>query len=93
MIDADALGARFINGQCYYASAVKSKIETAPTVDAVVVKHGHWDKHYHEFDDDCYGGEWWAKCSECGYTEGVFARGHVCSSWNYCPRCGAKMDG
>lgn len=58
-----------------------------------IVKHGYWDKHYHEFDDDCYGGEWWAKCSECGYTEGVFARGHVCSSWNYCPRCGAKMDG
>ena len=55
-----------------------------------IVKHGHWDKHYHEEEDFA---EWWAKCSECGYTEAVFARGHVCSSWNYCPRCGAKMDG
>lgn len=37
LIDADALMTRFINGQCYYASTIRSKIETAPTVDAVDV--------------------------------------------------------
>lgn len=64
-------------------------IDKQPTVDTVPIKHGYWDKHYHEEEDFA---EWWAKCSECGYTEAVFARGHICSNWNYCPRCGAKMD-
>lgn len=58
-----------------------------------IVKHGHWDTHYHEYGDGWYGGDWWAKCSNCGYTEHVFANWYVRSRWHYCPNCGAKMDG
>ena len=78
----------FLCDQCEITEEAE-RIEEAPTVDAEPVRHGHWDKHYHEEEDFA---EWWAKCSECGYTEAVFARGHICSNWNYCPRCGAKMD-
>ena len=48
-------------------------IVTAPTVDAVPVKHGEWT-----VIDGC------VSCSVCG---------EPCMEFNYCPNCGAKMDG
>ena len=58
-------------------------VEDAPTVDAVPVKHGRW-----VFGVDSETGErdlyaW--TCSECNEKY----------PWqpNYCPNCGAKMDG
>lgn len=53
--------------------------EVLPTV----VRHGHWSEPKlvsEEFDI------WGRDCSECGRTYGVFKS-------NYCPNCGAKMDG
>ena len=53
-------------------------IEKQPTVDAVEVVHGRW-KHIH------VGGIGYIPaCSECGWHD---------SETNYCPNCGAKMDG
>ena len=64
-------------------------VELQPTVDAVEVVHGYWK-------------EWWCdeyityfhKCSVCGWdalTKEETAHDEVLS--NYCPNCGAKMDG
>ena len=54
-------------------------IEDAPTVDAVPVVHGRWiDAH----------GIRNSKCENCGVE---FCR--VMEDCNYCPTCGAKMDG
>lgn len=61
-------------------------IEEAPTVDAVEVVHGRWkkgeaDKHGNRKPACSVCGEyhlaWWSDYTHC----------------NYCPNCGAKMDG
>ena len=58
-------------------------IDAQPTIDAVPVVHAHWIDQKH--------GTY--KCSSCGQFldfRGVNAgRGDA----NYCPNCGAKMDG
>ena len=57
-----------------------------PTVDAVEVVHGEW-----EMCGEDLNGEVTYKCSNCGeelVTLSVFE-----IDWNYCPNCGAKMDG
>ena len=59
-------------------------LNTLPTVDAVEVVHGRWEPHprHPEFDRcsaccNCIIGDDWADDEK----------------WNYCPNCGAKMDG
>ena len=64
------------------------EVDTMPTVDAVEVVHGEW----------LYGERNKAErtliveCSECGATFNLpmFDFG---MRYNYCPNCGAKMDG
>lgn len=77
LIDAAAL--------CEYANNQKSKTIDAndimrfPTVDAEPVRHGRWLR----LDE---APEWdQRRCSECGDIS--------CCQRNYCPNCGAKMDG
>ena len=53
----------------------------APTVDAVEVVHGRWI----ESTNTTYMMSQFT-CSECGGK-------HIAKTWNYCPNCGAKMDG
>ena len=54
-------------------------IMKAPAVDAAPVVHGRWV--------DMPGKPNWDQkmCSVCGY--------YFCCQINYCPNCGAKMDG
>ena len=66
------------------AETVIEGIKGAPAVEAAPVVHGQW-KQYQDTD------EW--TCSVCG-------EGQVCYDYepqemglNYCPNCGAKMDG
>ena len=55
---------------------VEDAIDEAPTIDAVPVRHGHW-----EFIGG-YGYQY--RCSNC-----VRCAEH---RTNYCPSCGCKMD-
>lgn len=57
------------------------------TVDAELVKHGHWIEvqRIHETDHTAI-----CECSLCGDTVWVYDGQRA---WNYCPTCGAKMDG
>ena len=60
---------------------LKKVIEVFPTEDFVPVKHGHWiqiDKNKCE-------------CSNCGIIVLIAVYPH--GDKNYCPNCGAKMDG
>ncbi len=79
------------------ADIVAPLIEKAPTADAVEVKHEEWLPYESEesygYDDQ----KVWYKCSACGKD----ALGRCPDDeWysfpqktNYCPHCGAKMDG
>ena len=84
-IDADALmdfylmrpTEEFLYERQYTAEDVALKIENTPTMDTV--KHGHWK-------DDIKGMS--VFCSECEYV--VWRE--TGTEYNYCSRCGAKMN-
>ena len=56
-------------------------IEDAPAADVAPVVHGRWGQTKAPFMNEC------EDCSVCGYRT---VWGH---RYNYCPNCGAKMDG
>lgn len=64
---------------------VTNSIRNAPTIDAEPVRHGRWLYNY--YPTVWYGHgeppEW--VCSEC--EERAY------NTYDYCPNCGAKMDG
>ncbi len=63
------------------STVVSIKVSAAmqkAAVDAVEVVHGRW----------VHKGAWHIECSECKH---VLA--HIDEAKNYCPNCGAKMDG
>ena len=62
---------------------VRRHIAEAPAVDAVEVVHGRWVDATH-IDED-FGEVESYECSVCGRWEYYTP--------NYCPNCGAKMDG
>ena len=51
--------------------------------DVVPVRHGHW------ISKNNHGYEWIFVCSNCDYVDGYPFNERP----NYCPNCGAKMDG
>lgn len=63
-------------------------IEALPAADVAPVVHGWWDNSgRYTFPS----GSTAVRCSECGcaLTESEYAL----NNWNFCPVCGAKMDG
>ena len=65
-----------------------SDIKKIPAVDAVPVVHGRWiPKGYTTFKNKFEEVQipTFFKCSECGTVR--------TDKYNYCPNCGAKMDG
>jgi hypothetical protein len=60
-----------------YKASVKRVLIQAPTADVVEVKHGEWKENKIEYM--LYG------CSNCDCR--------VDYEFNYCPNCGAKMEG
>lgn len=65
-------------------------IRNMPSIEDVPVVHGRWDKG----TDSC-----WHICEECGAEvdismgTGVWVEGVELHELNYCPNCGARMDG
>ena len=91
LIDADAMRNDWLeNGEneyVYDTNAMLDSIDAQPTIDAVPVVHGRWIPTYHKYynrDGECLIADEW-HCSECGVRHR--------DKWNYCPNCGAKMDG
>ena len=96
LIDANALKKQFIDyvrtqphfhygdwkNMCINGTEIDEVVDNAPTVDAVEVVHGRWDTIW--YGTDSRGNV--VKCSVCGYRK-------FDTTDNYCPNCGAKMDG
>lgn len=101
LIDADA-AIDMVNGildlDKYYRPHAKSRnvpidevidrIELTPTIDAVPVRHGHWqitDAYPHNVHCSvCH--KRFAQTQWAVWGDGSLPR-------NYCPHCGARMDG
>lgn len=66
----------------YRVSQIVDKLIAA---DVVGVRHGEW-KPAGTFDD-------FAKCSVCGLIDHSLNEVYSRGTYNYCPNCGAKMDG
>ena len=57
-------------------------IDSLPAADVAPVRHGRWVPLPHT-GDCCYS------CSECGFLRDAY----MLDEDNYCPHCGALMDG
>ena len=60
-------------------------IKSLPTADVIEVKHGEWIH-----TDMAYSWNGNDECNLCGFHH---KERYDLSSFNYCPHCGAKMDG
>lgn len=85
LIDADVASRWMEQNEAYMDAEI---LRAIPTVDVVPVVHGRWD------DSGRYtfpSGAAAVRCTNCGcaLTESEY---HL-NNWNYCPVCGAKMDG
>ena len=72
----------------YKASDIYTVIDNAPAADVAPVRHGRWiciRKGYEEYECSvCHGMD--SNCSD-------YYADHVVTEQEYCPFCGAKMDG
>ena len=62
---------------------VKFDIENFPNADVSPVRHGRWEMNSDRPDNII--------CTNCGVGFDVWK--HESKDFNYCPNCGAKMDG
>lgn len=63
-------------------------LENAPAADVAPVVHGRW---IHSRYEDCSEQFELVKCSQCNHE--AYAMALYVHGGNYCPNCGAKMDG
>lgn len=90
-IDADALsdwmkdyGQKCIKGERKISLMyIWKHIQDAPTIERKT------EKWIPMFDGKFHGGAYWFQCSKCSRVVPDVRNG----GWNFCPKCGAKMDG
>ena len=66
---------------------IKRILNELPSADVEPVRHGYWKVVNDGYGDKAYICE----CSECKDTVWVYTNAD--RKWNYCPNCGARMDG
>lgn len=83
LIDADELCADRVSNDPVVIAA-----KCAPTIDAEPVRHGEWILN----PCNLYNDATWV-CSVCGNEWGLIDGTPLDNQMNYCPKCGARMDG
>ena len=73
----EPMNSDYLTGYISALSVVEGEIAEQPTADVAPVRHGHWI--------ECNYGLTF-ECSECKYPTEY-------NLTDYCPNCGAKMDG
>jgi rubrerythrin len=95
-IDADLIKEKLqrtiINGQTAFINNVLiGLLDKAPTEDVQEIKHGHWEEIDNKIIEhglvERKGKTW--MCTNCGEAH----KTRTNPDMNYCPNCGAKMDG
>lgn len=66
----------------YNSAEIEAMLENLPAADVEPVRHGEW------IEDHDY-----LKCPECSVMVKRDFTFFDIGNWNYCPNCGAKMDG
>ena len=87
LIDADAMKSKLVGSRFHY---IRNFLNKQPTIEAEPVRHGRWivTKEYNDvIDMDVVK----YACSACG--EYRLSATTLSQATNYCPNCGAKMDG
>ena len=76
----------------YLLADVAEYVAKMPTIEAEPVKHGKWIKTFRGMCESVNTGEMLKrfiyKCSDCDYVTG-----NQGEHFNFCPNCGARMDG
>lgn len=73
------------NGNRHFINGIETVLEYAENLqaaDVAPVVHGRWDRH---------GSSWY--CNRCGIGYRITCGNIPANRHNYCPNCGAKMDG
>lgn len=88
----------YFNGYADALDRVEEVLEQMPTVDAVPVVHGRWIN----YGGDLHSSGYAVSCSVCHKRHfvhynhslgGLYGCNELFEKPNYCPNCGAKMDG
>ena len=78
-----------VSGAKIATELVSGVLKDLPTADVVEVKHGYWKpKHY---EGGFMDGTNFEECSICRYRR-YFDDIRFKLTFDYCPKCGAKMD-
>lgn len=77
-----------VNGTLISLREAREMISNFPAADVTPIRHGKW---VHSRYENCSEQFEIVKCSCCGHE--AYAMAFYVSSGNYCPNCGAKMDG
>lgn len=77
-----------VNGTLISLHDARETISNFPTADVAPVRHGKW---VHSHYENCSEQFEIVKCSCCGHK--AYAMAFYVRGGNYCPNCGAKMDG
>ena len=64
-----------------------SLLQNSETADVAPVMHAHW------IETEDLSGNHYAECSNCCLLWWIDGESSQEAEMNYCPRCGAKMDG
>lgn len=77
-----------VNGTLISLQDARETISNFPAADVAPVRHGKW---VHSHYENCSEQFEIVKCSCCGHE--AYAMAFYVRDGNYCPSCGAKMDG
>ena len=73
----------YYNGKDDMQDQIRDMVSQFPSADVAPVRHGRWL----EVREKRLFGEHYFLCSNCKSRNGLMI------TFNYCPNCGAKMDG